>query len=99
MPKTRHLDEWRNRLGEALERHWKKRAAIAEDAETTQETISRILTGRSRRPGLDVVVRIAHAAGVTVGWLLGEPEYRLPRYQKRRLRDAAEVIDDILNVD
>lgn len=99
MSKSEHPDAWRRRLREALDRHWKKRAAIAEDAGTNPETLSRIITGRCSRPGFDIVVRLAHAAGVTVGSLLGEPGYRLSQDRKARLAKAAEVIDEILRED
>jgi DNA-binding phage protein len=43
---------------------------IAEQAGVTPETLSRVIHGIHKQPGFETVVRIIHAAGETVGWLL-----------------------------
>jgi transcriptional regulator with XRE-family HTH domain len=83
---------WRKRLREAVGHSWMKREAIARKAGTTQETLSRILTGRIPTPGFELVVRITHAAGESVGWILGEYGYSLSEEERGRLRDAAAAI-------
>jgi len=83
---------WRKRLREAVDRSWMKREALARKAGTTEETLSRILTGRIPTPGFDLVVRITHAAGESVGWILGEYGYSLSEDERGRLRDAAVII-------
>jgi hypothetical protein len=44
------------------------------------------------RPSFDVVVRITHAAGESVGWVLGEPAFALSFEQRELLRRAAATI-------
>lgn len=44
-------------------------AQLAAEADTTQETVSRIETG-THSPGSELAVRIAGALSVDVGWLL-----------------------------
>jgi hypothetical protein len=89
------MNEWRIRFREALDRTWKKRAAVAWDASVAPETLSRIVTGHSARPGFDVVVRLTHAAGETVGWLLGERGYSLSAEQVKHLREAAAILREV----
>jgi len=84
--------DWRKRLRAALDRSWMKRSAIARKAGTTQETVSRIVTGSLRTPSFQLVVRITHAAGESVGWILGEYGYSLSEEERGRLRDAAAAI-------
>lgn len=81
---------WRDRLRLAIAQDGRKQAAIAWQAEITPETLSRILNGA--HPHLETIARIAHACGVTVGWLLREHGYSLSAEQRRELRNAAVVI-------
>jgi hypothetical protein len=37
-------------------------------------------------------VRIAREVGVSVGWLLNEPEFRIGKRERKQLREAARVI-------
>jgi hypothetical protein len=46
-------------------------------------------------PQLETIVCIAHAIGITVGWLLDERGYSLSTEQVQRLRDARNTIDDV----
>ena len=84
--------EWRKRLRNALDRSRWKRSEIARRAGTTPETVSRILTGAAVNPAFELVVRIAHAAGESVGWVLGEPGYELTAKDRDELLDAAKTI-------
>jgi transcriptional regulator with XRE-family HTH domain len=65
-------DAWRRRLRDAIDRTNKKHSYIAECADIAPVTLSRILTGVCAEPRFTSVVRLAHEAGVTVGWLLNE---------------------------
>lgn len=92
-------NRWRDRLREAVDRSWMKRSAIAREAGTAPETLSRILTGRSPNPGFDLVVRITHAAGESVGWVLGERGYCLSAEQVTRAREVAKVLRKVVGDD
>lgn len=87
-------NDWRERLRLAVARNGRKQAAIAWQAEIAPETLSRILTGKSARPQLETIARIARACGVTVGWLLGE-RYPFTEDERRILRMAAAVITEV----
>lgn len=86
------MADWRERLRLAVERDGRKHSVIAREAGLTPETLSRVLTGAHNRPQFETVVRITHACGTTVGWLLSEHGYSLSTQQRRQLRDAAAVI-------
>ena len=90
------MEQWRERLREAVRRTGEKHTLIAMDAGVAPETLSRILNAANQRPGLETVARIAHACGVSVGWLLGEDEYRLTADEQQTLREAAELILNLL---
>src|ERR1044071_485087 len=92
MSKSEQSSEWRTRLREAVDRSGKKHSAIARDAGIHPETLSRVLTSGMTRPSFDVVVRITHAAGESVGWVLGEPAFALSFEQRELLRRAAATI-------
>ena len=85
---------WRERRREAVEHSGKKYSALAYDAQPTPETLSRILSAKHAHPPFEIVVRITHATGHTVGWLLGEKGYSLSPDQVRDLRRAAAIIAD-----
>jgi len=44
------------------------------------------------KPSFDIVVRVTHATGETVEWILGEYGYSLSEEERKRLRDAAATI-------
>jgi len=67
MPRPRLDDAWRRALRIAVQKHWKKQWAIAEDAGITAATLSRILHAVIARPELDTIVRLARALGIGVG--------------------------------
>jgi len=81
---------WHERLRYAVAQSREKHSLIARDAGVTPETLSRILNKHDQRPGLETVAKIAHAVGVSVGWLLGEDDYRLTAAEREQLREAAE---------
>lgn len=83
--------DWRARLREAVDRTGKKHSYVAERAGIAPATLSRILTG-SMNPRFDVVVRIAHAAGESVGWIVGEDAFTISAADRDRLIEAAEII-------
>lgn len=86
------VEPWRVRLRQAIDRTGKKHWAIARDAGIAGATLSRILKGGTRRPSLNIVMRIAHACNESVGWLLGERAYALSYEQREVLRRAAATI-------
>lgn len=86
---------WRERLREAVRRSGMKRSVIALDAGICPETLSRILNAAHARPAFETIVRITHATGHTVGWLLEERGYSLSPDQVEQLRDAAAIIEAI----
>ena len=89
------MNDWRGRLREALNDSGKKHSAIASDAAVNPTTLSRIINGRTD-PRFEAVVRIARAAGVTVGWLLREPPrgVELAERQQTTLRAAGAILLD-----
>lgn len=84
---------WRERLREAVRRSGMKHSIIAMDAGIAPETLSRVLNAKHARPAFDTIVRITHATGHTVGWLLGERGYTFSPEQVRELRRAAAIIE------
>lgn len=89
------MNDWRGRLRKALNDSGRKHSAIAYDAAVNRATLSRIINGRNH-PRFEAVVRIARAAGVTVGWLLGEPPrgVELTERQQTTLRAAGAILLD-----
>lgn len=83
---------WRDRLREAVQESGMKHSIIAMDAGIAKETLSRVLNGSHPRPSFETVVRIAHATGYTVGWLLGERGYSFGPEDVKQLRKAAAII-------
>ena len=86
------MDSWRDRLRVAVVQTGEKRSVIAYRAEITPETLSRVLSGTHAHPQLETVARIAHACGVSVGWLLSE-RYAFTDDERRKLRMAAAIIE------
>lgn len=89
---AREAQLWRHRLREAINRTGKKHSSIAAEAGITPETLSRILTGHHARVSFDLVVRVTHVVGQTVGWLLEEEDFRLNTQERKVLLSAAEII-------
>ena len=89
------VTNWRERLRASVQRSGKKHSIIALDAGIAPETLSRILNGAHQHPGFETIVRITHACGETVGWMLQERGYTLSADQVRALRQAAAVLDRV----
>ena len=93
------MDEWRKRLREAIDRTGKKYSAIAWEAGIDPTTLSRLLTGGAHKPmckpSFQTVVNVAHAAGESVGWILGEYGYSISEEERKKLRDAAAIIIEV----
>jgi transcriptional regulator with XRE-family HTH domain len=85
-------DAWRWRLREAINRTGRKRSDVAWSAGIAPVTLSRVPNGVAKEPSLSTVVSIAHEVGITVGWLLNEPEFRVGERARNQLRNAAHVI-------
>ena len=90
---------WRTRLRKAIDRSGLKHSIIALDAQVTPETLSRILSAEHDHPRFDTVVRIVHAAGQTVGWLLEERGYTFSAEERAKLREAAVIIRNATRLD
>jgi len=60
------------RLSEAIERSGLKRKEIAEQAGVSEATISRLLSGDIRSPGVDVAIRLSDVLNADVRALFGE---------------------------
>lgn len=89
------LADWRERLRRAIYRTGRTQSAIAEEAGISAETLSRILTGRHAAPGFVVVVRITHACGEHVGYILSEQPFNLSGEQRAKVRTAAGILMDL----
>ena len=85
------MEDWRARLREAVERTNRKHWYIAEEAGIDPTTLSRILCGHLH-PRFETVVRIARAAGVSVGSLIGEQAFPLAPHERAMLERAVEVV-------
>jgi proteasome lid subunit RPN8/RPN11 len=87
------LPDWRKRLRDAIYDTGRKQQAIAWDAGVAPQTLSRVLHSVGPLPAFETIVRITHATGETVGWLLDEPGYgNLTDRQRHVLRSAAATI-------
>jgi transcriptional regulator with XRE-family HTH domain len=91
--------DWRARLRLAVALSGKKHSIIAEDAGITPATLSRILTGVHSKPQFETVVRIAHAAGEHVGWILLEPRRGLSSGEAAMLRNVAAFLVERFRLD
>lgn len=60
------------RLKEAIERSGLKRKEIAEQSGVSEATISRLLSGDVRTPGVDVAIKLADTLGADVKELFSE---------------------------
>lgn len=89
------MEEWRNRLRDAINRSGKKHSVIAWEAGITRATLSRVLTGTHAQPKFETVKRITHAAGERVGWVCGEQGFELNDYQRAKVRTAAGILMDL----
>jgi transcriptional regulator with XRE-family HTH domain len=87
--------DWRDRLRDAVNRTGKKHSHIAEQAGITATSLSRILNGWHRDPKFGTIVRLAHACGEHVGYILGEQPFSLSGEQRAKVRTAAGILMDL----
>src|SRR5437763_10632517 len=87
------LADWRARLRQAVIRTRRSQESIALQAGVSPETLSRVLTGVHAQPGFETVVRIAHAAGESVGWILGEWQAPLSADGQAMMREIIDSLD------
>jgi transcriptional regulator with XRE-family HTH domain len=85
--------QWRRRLTHAIALSRRTQASIAEQAGVTPETLCRVLSGRHARPQFETVVRIIHATGEGVGWLLREPQTFLSADDSARMREVIDFLE------
>ena len=91
---------WRERLRLAVQRSGLKHAEVARRAQIAPETLSRVLNDRHARPQFETVARIASAANVRVGWLVGE-QVRGVEFSARdreTIRAAGVILLDAMGV-
>jgi transcriptional regulator with XRE-family HTH domain len=87
------MNNWRRRLRQAVDRTRRTQNSIAEQAGVSPETLCRVLSGRHTRPQFETVVRIIHATGETVGWLLREPQTFLSADDSARMREVIDFLE------
>jgi len=85
--------QWRRRLTRAIELSRRTQASIAEQAGVSPETLCRVLNGRHAQPQFETVVRIIHATGESVGWLLREPQTFLSADDSARMREIIDFLE------
>jgi transcriptional regulator with XRE-family HTH domain len=85
--------QWRRRLTHAIDLPRRTQASIAEQAGVSPETLCRVLNGRHARPQFETVVRIVHATGESVGWLLREPQTFLSTDDSARMREFIDFLE------
>lgn len=86
------MQDWRARLKLAVQVSGRKHAAIAWDAGITPATLSRVITGANEHPGFDTVVRITHAVGENVGWILHESRAPLSAEETEKISEIAAFL-------
>ena len=86
---------WQERLRQAVRASGAKQWLIAADIHMTQASVSRVLNGKHAQPSFETVVKIAHAAGVSVGWILEEPGFTLSDEHRAKLRSASMILLDL----
>jgi len=84
---------WRRRLIHAIDLSRRTQASIAEQAGVSPETLSRVIHGVHAQPGFETVVKIIHAAGESVGWLLREPQTFLSADDSARMREFIDFLE------
>lgn len=85
-----------SRLRELLEQRGLTQTRVAEMADVPFETVSRIIRGATKNPGVLTLAKIAHALGVTVGWLLGEKGFEFTPQRRANLWHAIEQVQELL---
>ena len=80
------------RIRAALEARGWSQTKLAEEADVSDEALSKILTHATTDPQLSTITRIAHALGETVSSLQGDQGYDLDHADQQRLRDFADWV-------
>jgi transcriptional regulator with XRE-family HTH domain len=86
------MNDWRERLRLAIELSGKKHSTVAWEAGVARATLSRVLTGRHAHPTFDTVVRITHAVGENVGWILHETRAPLSAEETEKMSEIAAFL-------
>ncbi|HSY52669.1 MAG TPA: helix-turn-helix transcriptional regulator [Thermoanaerobaculia bacterium] len=84
---------WRRRLTRAIDLSRRTQASIAAQAGITPETLSRVIRGVHAQPQFETVVRIIHATGETVGWILREPQTFVSADDSARMREVIDFLE------
>jgi len=87
--------DWHERLRQAVRASGAKQYLIARDIGITEWTVSRVLNGKHVQPSFETVVKIAHAAGVSIGWVLGEAGFALSDEHRAKVRTASVILLDL----
>lgn len=87
------------RLAAAIKASGKTRAQIAEEAGTTEDTISRITTGKHDNPELQLLIRLARGAKTRVGALLGESLELSAEDEQELLRFRGWIDEQLATID
>lgn len=74
MKQNNSVEIWRQALREHRERAHLSYKEIAERANLSEKTVSRVFTGEAKNPGVDIIRRIIHALGVRWVDIFGESE-------------------------
>ena len=91
------VERWRARLRSALRASGMTPAEIAEETALPVARIRHVLSGALKRPPLETIAAIAHAAGTTVGVLLGEAVVPLAPEDVRRIRVFTMFLGRVLH--
>lgn len=86
---------WRERLRKAVHATGLSQSEIARRSGIAPETLSRILRA-NMNPQFETVVKITHACGETVGWVMEAPGYELSRTERLQLQRIAVFLRTIL---
>ncbi|HUP59644.1 MAG TPA: S24 family peptidase [Thermoanaerobaculia bacterium] len=89
------MSNFGERLGAAIEASGKSRRQVADEVGTTQETISRLVSGAEDNPKLKSLIRLATAANTTAAGLLTEGTILTPE-DERVLVQLRRWIDEKL---
>jgi SOS-response transcriptional repressor LexA len=84
------------RLQQRLEERGLTQTRVAELAGVPDETVSRIVSGKTKNPRVFTLSKIARVLGVTVGWILGERGFEFSPEQRAELRRFVTWGDELL---
>ncbi len=84
------------RLRELLAERRLTQTRLAELAGLPNETVNRIVTGKTPNPGVYTLLKICNALGVTLGWLVGEKEFSFSAERRGELRGFVTWAEELL---